>query len=328
MEFPEQEVDGYRRARAQALRNEANQSGVIAANLLGTTIFGPEQYGAGEPPPEVMELIDRQAISDYRGNVFNPGNTTLIMVGALPAHADLMKALTYVFGAWTEKKPPAWAPPKALAPKGRLLLVDRPGATQTEFRIGRVGPSFANPDTLPLQIASAIVGGNAESRIAVALHDTLKPGEEMRTEVNALVDAGAFSAVGRVRNEAAGEVLRKTLAELTRISSEPVDDAELAKAKSAAIGGFLARMELQQNLADLLSMVKLAGASKDYIESYTSRVEAVDAARVQSVAKKWLAPDNAVVVVVGDAAKIGDQLAKIGTFERVNASGQPAAAKP
>ncbi|HYA18242.1 MAG TPA: pitrilysin family protein [Bryobacteraceae bacterium] len=326
VEFPEQEVDAYRRARAQALRNEAAQPGAIAARVLSLAIFGPGHYGAGDPAPQAMDLLDRQAISDYRGLVFVPGNTTLIMAGALPAQADLMKALTYVFGSWSETKPPPYVPPKPIEPKGRLLVVDRPGTAQAEIRIGRTSPSFANADTLPLQIASAIVGGNAESRLAAALHDTLKPGDEVRTDVNALADAGAFSAVARVRNEIVGEVLEKTMAELNRIVNEPVDAAELANAKSAAIGAFLARMETQQNLADLLAMAKLAGAGKDYIESYTSRVSAVDAARVQDVAKRWMAPDKAVVVVVGDAAKIRDQLAKVGTFETVDAFLRPAAA--
>ena len=103
-EFPEQEVDNYRRARAQALRNETMQPGAIAAKVLGITLFGRNHYGAGDPAPEAMDLIDRQAIADYRAQVFVPGNATLIMVGALPARADLLKALTYVFGSWTEEE--------------------------------------------------------------------------------------------------------------------------------------------------------------------------------------------------------------------------------
>lgn len=328
VEFPEQEVDNYRRARAQALRNETVQPGAIAAKVLGIAVFGHDHYGAGDPAPEAMELLDRQAIADYRSLVFVPGEATLIMIGNLPARADLMKALTYVFGSWTEKKPPPYVAPKPIDAKARFLIVDRPGVTQAEIRVGRAAPSFANADTLPLQIASAIVGGNAESRLAEELHKTFKPGDEVRTEVNALADAGAFSASARVRNEIVGEVLEKTLAQLNRIANEPVDPAELANAKSAAIGAFLARMETQQNLGDLLAQTKLAGVSKDYIESYTSRIAAIDAARVQDVAKKWMSPDKATVVVVGDAVKIRDQLAKIGTFETVDAYLQPTAARP
>jgi zinc protease len=327
VQFPDREVDDYRRARAQFLRNQAVQPGAIAAKVLGLTIFGPTQYGVSDPPPEVMDLIDRQAISDFRGTVFIPGNTTLIMIGALPAHADLMKALTYVFGEWNEKKPAPYLPPKAPEPAGRFLLVDRPGAPQVEIRIGRTGPSFANPDALPLQIASYIVGGHAQSRIATALHDTLKPGDEVHTDVSALVDAGTFSAVARVRNEVAGEVLQKTLGELNRITNEPVDPVELDTAKSIAAGAFVERMQTQQNLADLLTMVKLAGVTKDYIEGYPGRIAAIDAAKIQDVARKFIAPDKAVVVVVGDAGKIRDQLAKIGTFETVTATGQPVAPK-
>jgi zinc protease len=327
-EFPEQEVDNYRRARAQALRNEISQPGAIAAKILGIAIFGRDHYGAGEPAPEAMDLLDRQAIVDYRRLVFAPGEATLIMIGDLPARADLIKGLTSIFGSWNEKKPPPYVPPNPIEPKARFLLVDHPGVAQAEILVGRAGPSFGSADTLPLQIASAIVGGSGESRLAEALHKSFQPGDEVRTEVNALADAGVFSAAARVRNEIVGEVLGKILTQLNRIANEPVDPVELANAKSAAIGSFLARMETQQNLGDLLVQMKLAGVSRDYIESYTSRISAIDAARVQDTAKKWMSPDKATVVVVGDAAKIHDQLAKIGAFETVDASLQPIAAKP
>ena len=84
-------------------------------------------------------------------------------------------------------------------------------------------------------------------------------------------------------------------------------------------------METQQNLADLLATTKLAGAPKDYIETFTSRIAAIDAASVQGAAKKWMAPDKDAVVVVGDAVKIREQLAKIGDFETVDAFAQPTA---
>jgi zinc protease len=202
-----------------------------------------------------------------------------------------------------------------------------PGALQTEIRVGKLGPAFGNSDTLPLQIAADIVGGASDSRLRAQLHDVLKPGDEVRADVNPLIDAGAFVAQARVRNEIAGDVLGRILAEMERLSAEPVTATELEPAKSALIGTFLLRLESQQALADTIALMKLAGLQRDYVEGFTSRVSAIDAARVQAAAKKWLTPDTAAVVVIGDAAKLKDQLVKIGTFEIIGRPTSPPSAQ-
>ena len=142
-----------------------------------------------------------------------------------------------------------------------------------------------------------------------------------------LAQAGYFSSSARVRGAVVADVLRTILAELGRISSAPVDEAELAAAKTSATGSFLLEMQLQQNLADKLASMKLFNLPRDYLDGYTAHVGAVDASQILASAKKWMDPDHAVVVVIGNAAAIGPELAKIGPFELVDALGVPVPAK-
>jgi zinc protease len=325
--FPEHEVDLYRQGRNQSLRQEASQPATIAAKLVRGALFGSVYYGA--PDPVTVDHLDRELLVQYRDSVFVPNNASLILIGKLPPRAELMKALTYVFGGWVEKKFPPSAAPKFPDAKRRLMLVDRPGATQAEIRVSRIGTALGSPEALPLLMASAIVGSSPDSRLMRELHDTLKPGDDVHTEVSMLADSGMFTASARVRNDIAGDVLAKMLANLERISNEPVDANELANAKSLAAGSFLLSMETQQTLADDLAMMKVTNLPKDYLEGYTTRAGAVDAARIQAAAKKWMAPADAVIVVVGDASNIRAQLEKVGPFETVNAyTGKPETGKP
>ena len=327
VEFPEHEVDLYRQARNQGLRQEALQPPTIAAKLVRGALFGSIDYGA--PDPVTVDHLDRELLVQYRDSVFVPNNASLILIGKLPARAELMKALTYVFGGWVEKKSLPSVAPKPPEAKRRLMLVDRPGGTQAEIRVSRIGTAFGSPEVLPLLMASAIVGSSPDSRLTRGLGDTLKPGEDVHTEVSMLADSGTFTASARVRNEIAGDVLGKIVANLERISNEPVDANELATAKSLAIGSFLLSMETQQNLADNLAMMKVMNLPKDYLEGFTTRAGAVDAARIQAAAKKWMSPGDAVIVVVGDASKIRAQLEKVGPFETVRAdTGEPETGKP
>jgi zinc protease len=75
---------------------------------------------------------------------------------------------------------------------------------------------------------------------------------------------------------------------------------------------FVIRLETQDGLASQLAGVKLMGLPIDYLEKYTSRVRAVEAVQIQAAAAKYISPEQAAIVVVGDGAEIGKQLARFG----------------
>jgi zinc protease len=98
----------------------------------------------------------------------------------------------------------------------------------------------------------------------------------------------------------------------------------LSDAKSYANGVFLLGMEPQRGLADKLSQIKVMNLPKNYLETYTTRINSVEPDQIESAAKKYMATENDTIVVVGDASKIEESLKKIGTFQVI----QPEAAKP
>ena len=58
--------------------------------------------------------------------------------------------------------------------------------------------------------------------------------------------------------------------------------------------------------------MKTLGLPNDYLGTYTTRVRSVEPDQILAAAKKYLAPGQAAVIVVGDAAKIGESLKKFG----------------
>jgi zinc protease len=71
-------------------------------------------------------------------------------------------------------------------------------------------------------------------------------------------------------------------------------------------------LETQGGVAGQLANMKLLGLPADYLETYTAKIRAVDAAQIQAVARKYMTPQVASLVVVGDASKIGKTLEKFG----------------
>jgi predicted Zn-dependent peptidase len=105
------------------------------------------------------------------------------------------------------------------------------------------------------------------------------------------------------------------MGELRRIGAEPVPDAELKNAKRALIGGFALSLESPQTLIGNLATQKLYNLPPDYWDTYPQHVEAITAADVQRVAKKYYDAGKLQIVAVGDASAVKQVLEKYGTVE-------------
>jgi zinc protease len=115
-----------------------------------------------------------------------------------------------------------------------------------------------------------------------------------------------------VRNEVVEPALKAVLSELDQMASAPVAASELSNIKNYVAGLYLLRLETQEGVATQLNAMNTLGLPKDYLETYTTRVRSVEPDQVLTVAKKYMAPGQAAIVVVGDATKIGEALKKFG----------------
>ena len=120
--------------------------------------------------------------------------------------------------------------------------------------------------------------------------------------------AGTFRASAEVRTPVTGDSLKEFFHELSRIRSEPASEKEIADAKSYLTGVFPIRLETQEGLIDQLVQIKMFGLADDYLELYRNRIQEVTIPEVQEVAKKYVKPDEAAIVIVGDAAQLVDQM--------------------
>jgi zinc protease len=107
--------------------------------------------------------------------------------------------------------------------------------------------------------------------------------------------------------------MKAVLAELDRMEKERVTADELSSAKNFVSGSFLLRLETQNALADQFVSMRTTGLPNEYLEKFTERVRAVEPDQIQTAARKYMAADKSVIVVVGDASKIRPALEKFGS---------------
>ena len=129
----------------------------------------------------------------------------------------------------------------------------------------------------------------------------------------AQIAGGALIASADVRNEVTGAALGEFFAEYKRIGAEAVSAAELDMNKRYIAGGYLISNQLQGAVAGTLASNWLIGLAPEFLGEFVPKVRAVDAAQVQAIGKKYFAPEQQSIVVVGDNA-VMEQLKAYGEF--------------
>jgi predicted Zn-dependent peptidase len=135
---------------------------------------------------------------------------------------------------------------------------------------------------------------------------------DAHSELHRQKDAALFHAVTQVRNEVVEPALEAVFSELRGMGEKPVPASELTAVKNYLNGVFVIGLETQAGIANELSNVRLMGLPDDYLETYVTRVRSTEPDRIQNAAKKYMSPQDATIVVVGDAGKIQKQVEKFG----------------
>lgn len=315
--FPADEVKLYKENRKQRLLEQRSQAEFLAQEKLEEVVFGSHPYGHTTPTPESIDKLDIPALAKFRDAYLAPNNAVLIVIGKLPARAQVMKLLGQQFGDWKRVDVPARQMAALPEAKKAMILVDRPGSVQANVQIGRLGPTRTTPDYFPAVVGNAILGGGTASRLFNDIREKQGFAYNVYSHLQPLKEAGLFAAGMQVRNDVVEPALKSMLGDMSTMAKEPVTPTELSNVKNYLNGVFVLRLQSQDGLATQLAAVKTMGLNMDYLENYTTRIRSAEPDQILSAAKKYIAPDDSAIVVVGDAKAIGPALEKVGNFQVV-----------
>jgi zinc protease len=151
--FPPEEVDLYKQNRIQNLRAERAEPSFQAREKLSEAIYGSSPYAHVAPTVQAIGKLDSKVIAAFRDTYLAPNNATLLVIGRLPARAELIKTVTQLFGSWQQRQLPAAPDMATPAPHRQIILVDRPGSVQADIHVGRAAPTRLSNDYFPLMVA-------------------------------------------------------------------------------------------------------------------------------------------------------------------------------
>jgi predicted Zn-dependent peptidase len=300
--FPAEELERLRQQRLTTFLQARDDPGTIAAQTLPRVLYGPShRYGSGTSG--TAQTVGALTVADLRARyatLFHPANSALVVVGDIVPD-QVMPLLETQFGRWQAPGAAASAAlPAAAEPvKREVSIVDKPGAAQTQIRIGWIGVARSTPDYFPIQVMNTILGGSFTSRLNMNLREKhgytygASSGFDMR------MSPGPFAAAAGVQTDKTSEALKEFFNELNAIR-QPVPADELARAKNYIALRYPSGFESTTDISRRLEDAFVYRLPDDYFAKYVSNIEAVTAADVQRVATKYIQPDRLAVVVVGD----------------------------
>lgn len=323
--FPQSEVDRILKQNESGLMSTKSDAGSMAQNAQAVSIFKNHPYG------EVMNEstlanINRDAIVDYYKTTFTPNRSYLTIVGDINKEQATAMVEKY-FGSWTGGNPTTTKYPVSPLAKGNnVVFVKKPGAVQSVISIAHpmsVEPS--NPDYIKLQVLNGLLGGGVFSnRLMTNLRESKAYTYGCRSSMGINEYGSSFSAGGNFRNDVSDSAITEILYELNRISSELVEDGELAITKSSMAGGFARSLEDPSTIARFALNIIKNKLPSDYYQTYLKKLDAVTKQDVLDVAKKYLTPTNCTIIVVGNEEILGrlKQFDTDGNITTLDAFGQ------
>lgn len=316
-DFPSDEVRRIRDERLTELARARDEAATIAQRAFVSLVYGPEHPYGRVPATESTRAIDRDQLSQFHDRFYRPAGSTLILVGMVDPE-ELHPMVEQAFGGWTGAAPAAATVPAPPEPeRTTIYLIDKPGAPQSEIRIGHPGVARSHPDYFPLLVLNTVLGGSFTSRLNTNLREVHGFSYGAGSSFSMRRGAGPFTAASAVFTQKTDSAVVEFFRELERIREEPVTPDELDRAKNYLALGLPRRFETTDDVASQLATLEIHDLTIDFYNDYVDRLRAVTAADVLRVAREYLHPDRAAVVIVGDLTTIepGLRLLDLGPVE-------------
>lgn len=299
--FPQEELDKKKKRAFSSLKSLATNADAIAGRV--TSVL---KYGKNHPYGEVqmrsdIENITIEACRKYYTTYFRPNISYLVIVGDITVE-DAKKLTEKYLGSWEKAEVPEHKYDMPLAPKGvRVAFVNKPGAVQSVIKvIYPVDYKVGAPDAAAVSVMSSIFGGAFSSYLNANLREDKAYTYGARGGVRADNRVGSFNAGASVRNEVTDSSVAEFLFEMNHIINEKPSQADLDRIKNNMNGGFALSLENDQTIARFALNIERYGLPKDYYQTYLSRLQNVQFADVVAAAKKYIHPENCIILVVGN----------------------------
>jgi zinc protease len=310
--FAKEEIERQRQQALSGMRVSYEDPEFLANIVFDRLVYGFHPYGRPQAgTPETMAALTRDDLVAFHQKWFGANNAILAIVGDVTPE-EAFAGAERAFGSWARTTAEVPKPIDPPPPTRRVVVIDKPGAVQTEIRVGNLAIPRKNDDFMAMDLASKVLGGEGANRLHRVLRSERGLTYGASADFNALKQAGDIVAQTNTRSQTTGETLRLMIDEVWKLLRDRVGERELAGAQEYLTGSFPLTIETPSQIALQVLNAVFFGLNMNDLQTYRERVNAVSVDDVQRVARSYLHPDKLTVVLVGDASAFVKQLAGAG----------------
>jgi zinc protease len=304
--FPEAALSRRKQNSIVNMRLSMDQTGGIASFVYPRLLYTTAHPYGRVQTEEAVSSFTRDDVVAFHRSYYQPARAVITVVGDITP-ADAKAKIEKALAKW-----PAGGSPLAFnypaPPAGKtttVYIIDKPGAAQSTFAIGLVGPPRSTSDFYALRVMNNLFGEQFQSRI----NGNIREAKGWSYGVSSFFafgrGPGQFRAGGDIQTDKTDSALVEFVKEIKGIRGDrPVTEDELASAKAALIQSLPSRVASVQGIAGLVNEVYVNGLPEDYWTKFQEGVRAVTVADVQRVARQYIDADRLTILIVGDRSKI------------------------
>lgn len=326
--FPQEELDKLKKQNISGIQAGKNDANTIASNIDDAITYGKDHPYGEIISEKSIKNVTIDACKNYYKTYFKPNAAYLIIVGDISVKKAKAQAKQY-FANWETGEVPknTYNFPKENA-SPRVVIGNRDGAAQSLIMVSYpLDYKPGNPDAIKGSVLNTILGGSGTAtRINANLREdkALTYGGYSSLRTDKLI--GSFNASAEVKGEATDTAMHELLYEIQRLIDEPVEQDELDKIKSKMTGSFARSLESAGTIARFALNIERYNLPKDYYATYLEKLSKVSIQDIQEVAGKYLKPQNANIIAVGNADELKKSMARFaedGKVEHFDFYGNP-----
>ena len=313
--YPRAQVEGEAARLADQTRRALSQPGVVADEAWLAQAFGDHPYGREYPSPDEILAVSPTTLRSAHRRRILPDGSLLVLVGDL-SPARVLDRVEKVLAGWDTDGSPSQVPTVPAIEPGPLVLVDRPGAVQSNLRLG--GPALArtDPDYATQELANALFGGYFSSRLVMNIREDKGYTYSPHSTVQQGSRASFVFLQADVATEVTAPALVEVVYELGRLATVAPSRAEVADTAQYLVGALALATSTQAGLAGALTGLLADGLDVSWLREHPRRLLAVTPEDVLSVSQRLLSPAAMATTVVGDASLVEGSLAALGEVVR------------
>ncbi|WP_405801716.1 M16 family metallopeptidase [Streptomyces sp. NBC_01506] len=321
--FSESEVGRLVTNRLDEIPHEQANPARRAAKQLSKELFpaGSRMSRPRQGTEDSVGRIDAKGVRAFYDAHVRPATATAVIVGDLTG-VDVDALLAETLGDWTgDTTEPRPVPPVTADDTGRVVIVDRPGAVQTQLLIGRVGPD-RHDRVWPAQVLGTYcLGGTLTSRLDRVLREekgytygVRAFAQVLRSDPNG-TGTSMLAISGSVDTESTGPALDDLWKVLRTLAAEGLTDAERETAVQNLVGVAPLKFETAASVADTLADQVEQHLPDDFQGQLYARLAETGTVEATAAVVSAFPGDRLVTVLVGDASVIREPVEALGIGE-------------